>query len=126
MITVTVIPVARANISGKYVRLFPRVNARDITSHKDLLLEMSTTTTTVLGKRRIRTEKLVLRLSSSPEPWELLEPLVQRKSEPILLNDAPIPSAKKYRCVNDGCGKSYTKPSRLAEHERSHTGEVNW
>jgi len=33
-------------------------------------------------------------------------------------------SRKKYLCSHKDCGKSYTKPSRLAEHERSHTGQV--
>ncbi|KIY53380.1 hypothetical protein FISHEDRAFT_7965, partial [Fistulina hepatica ATCC 64428] len=28
-----------------------------------------------------------------------------------------------YQCTYIGCGKAYTKPSRLEEHERSHTGE---
>ncbi|QRV73745.1 C2H2 zinc finger [Ceratobasidium sp. AG-Ba] len=32
-------------------------------------------------------------------------------------------TAKPYACTHEGCGKSYRKPSRLEEHERSHTGE---
>ncbi|KAF9914681.1 Transcription factor IIIA, partial [Lobosporangium transversale] len=31
--------------------------------------------------------------------------------------------AKQYICLYSGCGKKYTKPSRLAAHERSHTDE---
>jgi hypothetical protein len=31
---------------------------------------------------------------------------------------------KRYACQYEGCDKAYTKPSRLAEHELSHTGEV--
>ncbi|KAF8487680.1 hypothetical protein JB92DRAFT_2758971 [Gautieria morchelliformis] len=34
------------------------------------------------------------------------------------------PTKRLYRCTHQGCMKSYRKPSRLAEHERSHTGEV--
>jgi len=34
------------------------------------------------------------------------------------------PTKKKYRCCFQGCEKAYTKPTRLAEHKRSHTGEV--
>ncbi|KAF8893883.1 hypothetical protein BD779DRAFT_1641349 [Infundibulicybe gibba] len=30
---------------------------------------------------------------------------------------------KTYCCTHTGCTKSYTKPSRLAEHERSHSGD---
>jgi len=35
------------------------------------------------------------------------------------------PKPRPYRCTHQGCTKSYTKPSRLAEHQRSHTGEVS-
>lgn len=31
---------------------------------------------------------------------------------------------RKYICSHEGCPKAYTKPSRLTEHERSHTGQV--
>ncbi|KAF9268732.1 hypothetical protein L218DRAFT_892168, partial [Marasmius fiardii PR-910] len=49
-------------------------------------------------------------------------------SKPILVNGKlqfPTSSTKKqkrYACRWDGCDKAYTKPSRLEEHERSHTG----
>ncbi|KAF8600465.1 hypothetical protein BDV93DRAFT_525337 [Ceratobasidium sp. AG-I] len=33
------------------------------------------------------------------------------------------PKLKPYACIHSGCNKSYRKPSRLQEHERSHTGE---
>jgi len=32
---------------------------------------------------------------------------------------------RRYRCNYTGCNKSYTKPARLREHERSHTGEAS-
>ncbi|RLV82674.1 Transcription factor IIIA [Meyerozyma sp. JA9] len=32
-------------------------------------------------------------------------------------------STKKYVCDAEGCGKSYSKPSLLEQHKRSHTGE---
>jgi hypothetical protein len=35
------------------------------------------------------------------------------------------PGERRYKCQYDGCDKAYTKPSRLAEHELSHTGEVS-
>ncbi|EJD52794.1 hypothetical protein AURDEDRAFT_181317 [Auricularia subglabra TFB-10046 SS5] len=31
---------------------------------------------------------------------------------------------RKHKCSHDGCTKAYTKPSRLEEHLRSHTGEA--
>ncbi|EIW78739.1 hypothetical protein CONPUDRAFT_60762 [Coniophora puteana RWD-64-598 SS2] len=33
------------------------------------------------------------------------------------------PSSPRYTCSHAGCPKSYRKPSRLKEHQRSHTGE---
>jgi hypothetical protein len=39
-------------------------------------------------------------------------------------NISTAPTNKPYVCSHVGCGKSYRKPSRLREHERSHTGEV--
>jgi len=35
------------------------------------------------------------------------------------------PGERRYQCPHEGCDKAYTKPSRLAEHELSHTGEVS-
>nr|XP_031860367.1 uncharacterized protein CI109_004255 [Kwoniella shandongensis]KAA5527439.1 hypothetical protein CI109_004255 [Kwoniella shandongensis] len=35
----------------------------------------------------------------------------------------PSRTERKYKCTYEGCDKAYTKPSRLAEHELSHTGE---
>ncbi|KAI0704925.1 hypothetical protein BC835DRAFT_1315791 [Cytidiella melzeri] len=32
-------------------------------------------------------------------------------------------AAKRFSCTHEGCMKAYTKPSRLAEHVRSHTGD---
>ena len=49
------------------------------------------------------------------------------KSTAIIVNGklcVKSKSIRKFACTFDGCTKSYTKPSRLEEHERSHTGEV--
>lgn len=106
---------------------------------------MSHTTTTVLGKRTTRATPatLLLQLSASDSNRELSDvswqelgsdvelpqtPLRPRqKSEFVLVNGSLVKNAKKkYHCTFSGCKKSYTKPCRLEEHERSHTGEVSF
>jgi hypothetical protein len=49
----------------------------------------------------------------------------------LRVQEAPVPpkrsprsTKKKYNCTFEGCEKAYTKPTRLEEHKRSHTGEV--
>ncbi|ETW83575.1 putative transcription regulator [Heterobasidion irregulare TC 32-1] len=100
-------------------------------------------TTTILGKRKA-TQSYIIHLSASD-----VDPDVNTDTNTHLHTDgdaessyasdaAAGPSASKngrqnarrtamggeraYRCVFEGCGKAYTKPSRLAEHARSHTG----
>ncbi|KAL0577742.1 hypothetical protein V5O48_004236 [Marasmius crinis-equi] len=108
-----------------------------------MLTSKSTITTpssTILGKRKATSNpEYVLHLVSSPEPpgatdseFEPSEPEPSSKkqrvalndSKPILLNGklATCDTKKRYACTYDGCTKAYTKPSRLEEHERSHTG----
>ncbi|ESK93678.1 transcription factor iiia [Moniliophthora roreri MCA 2997] len=105
---------------------------------------MSSTTFTVpsstaLGKRKAPGDpNYVLRLASSPEPtaeyseseYEPKECFSENapespKRRPILLNGKIVAgdTKRRYACTYDGCTKAYTKPSRLAEHERSHTGQ---
>ncbi|KAF8070415.1 hypothetical protein FPV67DRAFT_1018750 [Lyophyllum atratum] len=84
----------------------------------------------VLGKRT-RQDSLVLHLVSSPDTrYTPSDSEVEERSgkswsqPPILVNGTLIPSTKKrYKCTYTACDKAYTKPSRLAEHERSHTGQ---
>ena len=78
---------------------------------------------TVLGKRK-SPKSLVLHLvadsSSQPLPLE-----TSKKTLPILVNGLLVPHTnKRYKCTYSACEKFYSKPSRLAEHERSHTGQV--
>lgn len=35
----------------------------------------------------------------------------------------PSRTERRFACTHPGCEKAYTKPSRLVEHERTHTGE---
>jgi hypothetical protein len=100
-------------------------------------------TTTVLGKRKNRatSETLLLQLSASESnheqsdvSWQEPESEVEspktplnskRKSEFVLVNGTLVKNVKKkYHCTFSGCDKLYSKPCRLEEHERSHTGEV--
>ncbi|KAG9312012.1 hypothetical protein JVU11DRAFT_7285 [Chiua virens] len=76
--------------------------------------------TTVLGKRK--KSHLVLRLSSSPAPSEAIE--TPSTTETTLQVTISVSKKSRYPCAYPDCTKSYSKPSRLAEHERSHTGEV--
>lgn len=81
----------------------------------------STVPEKVLGKRK--TQEYVIRLTSSPEPPTDSDS--NPSSRPILVNGVLVEKTKKrYKCTFSSCDKAYTKPSRLAEHERSHTGEV--
>ncbi|PPQ62933.1 hypothetical protein CVT24_006173 [Panaeolus cyanescens] len=84
---------------------------------------------TVLGKRKLssKTENLVLRVSASTDESDF-EPSTTTKftdTRPILVNGSLVPgdTKKRYKCTYGGCDKAYSKPSRLSEHERSHTNE---
>jgi general transcription factor IIIA len=91
----------------------------------------------ILGKRKGigHDETLVLRLSprlattplpghSSSQPSS--QQTLKMKNSPIIINGVLVQDTKKrYSCTFEGCGKAYTKPSRLEEHERSHTGQVS-
>ncbi|KAF8629851.1 hypothetical protein AX15_003213 [Amanita polypyramis BW_CC] len=86
-----------------------------------------TATAPVLGKRKTQKE-YIIHLASSPEPsandtdYENIEN--QPRPKPMLVNGALVGGTKKrYKCTFLGCEKAYTKPSRLSEHERTHTGE---
>ncbi|KAJ7039136.1 transcription factor iiia [Mycena alexandri] len=83
----------------------------------------------VLGKRSRAPGRYVLHISSSPDPHGFSESESEphastSKSRPILINGTLVAHTKKrYKCTHKGCEKTYSKPSRLEEHERSHSGQ---
>lgn len=79
-------------------------------------------TTKVLGKRRAEHSHLLTFRSAGSAHNTLSAP----STAPVIINGKLLPHTKKrYQCTYDGCNNAYSKPSRLAEHERSHTGEVS-
>lgn len=107
-----------------------------------------TETSTVLGKRKTRNSKpLVLHLSATDEsdkqdsdfalgdefseaPQHEEEGDFSKAPQPRLTKKRAMSTGtgtvtkKPYICDFEGCDKSFSKPARLAEHARSHTGEV--
>ncbi|KAI0670027.1 hypothetical protein C8Q78DRAFT_160837 [Trametes maxima] len=92
----------------------------------------STATTITLRKRKHR-DSLVIHLSS-PSPSHENDPAyTESEYDPGQTSDVPPPPVptrartpkreKRYACSFEGCSKAYSKPSRLAEHKRSHTGD---
>ncbi|TFK62256.1 transcription factor iiia [Pluteus cervinus] len=81
---------------------------------------------TVLGKRKAETsdKRLVLHLeSSTDQDHTTSESESDDDTHDLGPSSASQKNKNRYRCTYDGCGKAYTKPVRLAEHTRSHTGE---
>ncbi|RDX55997.1 hypothetical protein OH76DRAFT_1427399 [Lentinus brumalis] len=93
----------------------------------DLVASSSTVT---LRKRKHR-DSLVIHLSSpspscenDPEHAESEYDTGQASDTGAVTHGYSASSAKKrYACTYEGCTRAYAKPSRLAEHERSHTGD---
>ena len=87
------------------------------------------TTTVVLGKRKSRQseDKLSIRLECASITGSTYESQTECKTDTIQYaspSRSPAIPERRYRCSYEGCSKAYTKPSRLAEHERVHTGDV--
>jgi hypothetical protein len=74
---------------------------------------------------------LVLHLSgasgaSESEYEPVSKPVAGASRQPVIVNGKLLLNSRRiYQCTFHGCEKSYPKPSRLEEHERSHTGDVS-
>ncbi|GAA5866370.1 hypothetical protein JCM8547_000756 [Rhodosporidiobolus lusitaniae] len=68
---------------------------------------------------------LLVRSPSSPQDTKPRLPtaLVLDKDDPAVPKEKSGGRAKRYLCTWPGCGKAYTRPVRLEEHQRVHTGE---
>ena len=62
--------------------------------------------------------------SDEPPPAKRRK-LSESERAPVKSKISSTTKARKYRCNYTDCNKSYTKPARLREHERSHTGEAS-
>ena len=97
-------------------RRFAACRRRALVRH---MAHPSSSTTVVLRKRKRPASPLCLRLSASPAPSQA----TSTEYEPPDAGPS-TPPKKRYACDFDGCDKAYSKPARLAEHQRSHTGDV--
>ena len=111
-------------ISGNGSR--DRLNERH--QPKNMSLSPVLSATSVRGTGNVPSP-LVLHLSAASESEyeSTLNPTANTPTsrQPVIVNGKLLLNPQRiYKCTFEGCDKSYSKPSRLEEHERSHTGHV--
>lgn len=92
----------------------------------------ASSSSTVTLRKRKRRDSLVIHLSSPSPSCENDPTYTESEYDSGQASDSPANatyaseavSKKRYTCAFQGCTKAFAKPSRLAEHERSHTGDV--
>ena len=118
------------SFSKRYL-LILGLNLEHVVDQK-ITMDVSSYQFTVLERKAKQANgDLVLHLNSSGHHFlDQLDPEPCQPSTssrlPILINGTLLADTKKrYHCAYEGCDKAYSKPSRLEEHERSHTGDVS-
>lgn len=78
----------------------------------------------VITARQTRSSVSMKRAITGDE-LEITQDGLRLKKQKITSMHSASPSTylKRFSCSFDGCDKAYTKPAKLADHERSHTGE---
>jgi hypothetical protein len=97
-----------------------------ITRAKGMSVSPVLAATHVIEPRNVP-DSFILHLSGASEASESeYEPVSKSAPRPpVIVNGKLLLNSKRiYKCTFNGCEKSYTKPSRLEEHERSHSGDV--
>jgi general transcription factor IIIA len=93
---------------------------------KEMSLSPVLSATSVRGASSIPSPFILHLSATSESEYEpTLNPIANTSRQPVIVNGKLLLNPKRiYKCTFEGCDKSYAKPSRLEEHERSHTGHV--
>lgn len=78
--------------------------------------------TPIKARSKARSPSFSPSASSSGTPPPRSQPRVRTATTP---SRPPSRTERRYQCIHVGCDKAYFKPSRLKEHELTHTGEVS-
>jgi len=104
---------------------------KKVVSHHHTSIRMSVSPVLAATHVREPRSSFILHLSgasgaSESEFEPVSKPITDAPRLPVIVNGKLLLNSKRvYKCTFDACEKSYTKPSRLEEHERSHNGDVS-